>query len=284
MKYVPVKVVAEIGCVHIGSLKRAKSLIKLAKLAGADFIKLQKRNPVESVPKHLQDKPHPNVMFSYGNTYLAHRVALELSVDEHRNIKEYCNTLDIGYSTSVWDLTSAREIASLKPDFIKIPSACNMNFDLQQVLIDEFDGDIHISTGMISREEKKKLYEFIIDRGVQARIVLYHCTSEYPCPFDHLYLLEIEQLIKDAPVQCIGFSNHGYGIAADLASYLLGAQWIERHFIDDRLFRHTDAACSLEPSGLSKLTRDLRNVQKALLYKDSVSYEELQEKAKLSNP
>lgn len=280
--YVPT-IVAEIGATHVGSVERAKALINLAKLAGADYVKLQKRNPIESVPKILQNRPHPNAMFSYGDTYLEHRIALELSLDQHKDIKQYCETIGIGYSTSVWDITSAREIARLEPDFIKVPSACNLNFDLHQVLLDEFDGEIHISSGMINREEKRKLYEFIIDRGAGARIVLYHCTSEYPCPFDHLYLLEIKRLINEAPVQCVGFSNHGYGIAADLVGYMLGAKWIERHFIDDRLFRHTDAACSLEPVGLSKLTRDLKNIQKSLLYKDNISDQELLERAKLSN-
>ena len=277
------RIVAEIGNTHIGSVQRAKDLIRLAALAGADYVKLQKRNPIESVPKYLQDQPHPNAMFSYGDTYLKHRIALELSVVQHRDIQGYCNQCGIGYATSVWDITSAQEIISLNPDFIKIPSACNMNFDLLQVLIDEFDGDLHISLGMVDRGEKKQIYAFIIDHGVTDRVVLYHCTSEYPCPFKHLYLLEIERLIKEAPAKCIGFSNHGYGISADVVALNLGAKWIERHFIDDRLFRHSDSASSLEPDGLRKLCRDVKHVSEALEYKEVLSEEEMAQRKKLRN-
>ncbi len=277
------RIIAEIGATHIGSTQRAMELIRLAALAGADYVKLQKRNPVESVPKHLQNKPHPNVAFSYGKTYLDHRIALELSIHEHAGLKTYCEEIGIGYSTSVWDITSAQEVCRLNPDFIKIPSACNLNFDLIQVLVDEFDGGIHISLGMIDLEEKKKIYWFIMDRGIEDRVVLYHCTSEYPCPFNHLYLLEIERLIEDAPVKCVGFSNHGYGISADVASYILGVEWIERHFIDDRLFRHSDSAASLEPDGMRRLCRDMKHIHQALEYKDSVPKEEIIQREKLSN-
>jgi len=275
-------VVAEVGATHAGSIERAKSLIRLAKLAGADYVKFQKRNPIESVPKEWHNRPHPNSSFSYGDTYLEHRLALELSIDQHGKLKEFCESIDIGYACSVWDLTSVREIIGLSPDFIKIPSAFNSDFDLLEVLFKEYNGDVHISLGMSTDEEKKNLYDFISSSLVGDRVVLYHCTSEYPCLFEHLYLLEIRNL-HGLPAKSLGFSNHGYGIAADVAAYALGATWIERHFIDDRTFRHTDASFSLEPSGLCRLVRDLKNIRKSLLYKHELSAQELEQKDKLRN-
>jgi N-acetylneuraminate synthase len=281
LKYVPAIVVAEIGCVHIGSLDRAKELALLAKLCGADYVKLQKRNPTDSVPLSMQAQPHPNQLFSYGDTYLEHRIALELSIEDHIKLKEYCDSIGIGYSSSVWDVVSAREIISLNPDFIKIPSACNASKNLLEIVANEYQGDIHVSTGMTTTEEKADLYEMISSMDLKDRVVIYHCTSEYPCSFDHLYLREIER-IKWAPAKKVGFSNHGYGISADIVAYTLGAQWIERHFVDDRTFRHTDASASLEPDGLRRLCRDLKAVYKALRHKDSdITEEEAKQRAKL---
>ncbi len=283
MDYLPAKVVAEIGCVHIGSLKRAKDLARLAVLCGADYIKLQKRDPKISVPLSMQDQPHPNQSFSYGETYLEHREALELSIEDHVELKKYCDTIGIGYSSSVWDIESAREIIGLNPDFIKIPSPCNMNRKILEVLATEYQGDIHISTGMIAVGEKIDLYTMLSELKIKDRVVIYHCTSEYPCPFDRLYLLEIERL-KQISTKSVGFSNHGYGLAADIVAYTLGAQWVERHFVDDRTFRHTDASFSLEPAGLSKLVRDLKAAHKTLLYKGSdITQEESEQRKKLGN-
>ncbi|NJL70119.1 MAG: hypothetical protein HC888_00290 [Candidatus Competibacteraceae bacterium] len=112
-------VIAEIGAVHAGKLDRAKELVKLASSAGSHYAKFQKRNPVESTPKHLWHLPHSNARFSYGKTYLEHRQNLELTIEQHAELKRYCESLNIGYATSVWDMTSANEVVSLNPDFIK---------------------------------------------------------------------------------------------------------------------------------------------------------------------
>ena len=271
------KVIAELGCTHIGNMGRAKHLIELAAFAKADYVKFQKRNPEESVPNELKNKPHPNPAFSYGKTYLEHRKNIELDIEQHAELKKHCEALKIGYSTSVWDMTSAKEVIQLNPDFIKIPSACCCHFEMLDYLVENFDGGIHISTGMATHNEKQSLMnKFHI---LNDRVVLYHCVSEYPTPFERLYLNEILRL-KESFSGAIGFSNHGYGIAADIAAYTLGATWIERHTIDDRVFRHTDASASLEFDGLRKLCRDLKAVQNALQYKtvDLTEGEQIQRK------
>ncbi|MHA2279381.1 MAG: N-acetylneuraminate synthase family protein [Promethearchaeota archaeon] len=261
-------------------MDRAKELVQLARLSGADYVKFQKRNPDESVPEGMKDEPHPNARFAYGDTYLEHRLALELNIEQHRELKTHCEGIGIDYASSVWDITSARQIISLSPDYVKVPSACNMDEPLLTMLANEYEGDIHISTGMIMLGEKIELCALIVSLGIQDRTVLYHCTSEYPCPFEHLYLLELEQL-QDYPIKAVGFSNHGYGIAADIVAYMLGAAWIERHFVDDRTFPHTDASASLEPDGLRRLCRDLKAIRKTLKYKETISEEELKQRKKL---
>jgi len=279
MSFPEVKVIAEIGAVHLGSLDRAKQLANLAKLCEADYLKTQKRNPKESTPKHLWDSPHPNQIFAYGKTYLEHRLNLELSIDQHVDLKNYCNNIGIKYSSSVWDITSAYEIISLNTDFIKIPSACNQYFELMKVLKNEYKGDVHISLGMTTQDDRLEIMNFW--SSCPQRVVFYHCTSAYPCPFDKLYLLEIKNLKNSLESHGfrIGFSNHGYGIAADIAAMILGAEWIERHFVDDRTIKHTDAAASLESDGLRKLSRDLKNVRRALLLRP-MKLDDLEEEQK----
>ncbi len=279
METIKPKVIAEIGCVHAGSLDRAKELADLVKLCGADFIKTQKRCPIESVPKKMQNLPHPNERFSYGKTYLEHREKLELSIAQHAELKRYCERIGLHYSSSVWDITSAHEIISLKPHHIKIPSACNSNFALLDTLFENYEGKIHISTGMTDSHDMLALQNYLSDKV--DRVVIYHCTSEYPCPFERLYLNELKKLADLFPGAEIGFSDHGFGIAADIAAFMLGATWIERHFVDDRTFRHTDASVSLEPDGLRRLCRDLKAVEKTLRYKESMSEEEKEQCRKL---
>ncbi|MFW6129809.1 MAG: N-acetylneuraminate synthase family protein, partial [Atribacterota bacterium] len=95
-------IIAEIGCTHVGKMDRAKKLIDLAINSGANYVKLQKRCPYESTPKHWWNKPHPNQKFAYGQTYIEHRKNLELNIDQHIKLKKYCESNGIGYSTSVW--------------------------------------------------------------------------------------------------------------------------------------------------------------------------------------
>lgn len=278
----PCTVVAELGCVHIGSMDRAKELIRLAKMSGADCVKFQKRNPIECVPQELKDKPHPNQIFAYGKTYLEHRQNLELTIEQQKELQIYCSEIGIGYAISVFDATSAKEVVDhLNPMFVKVPSSCNLNQKILNILFDTSNFDIHISLGMSEQWEIMRLIHYLHSKKSPERWMVYHCTSEYPCPFEHLYLAEIPALKHILPGIRIGFSNHGKGIAADIAAYVLGASWIERHFIDDRTFRHTDASSSLEPQGLYRLCRDLKAVCTSMGHKTGLSDAELKERAKL---
>jgi len=263
-------IIAEIGCNHMGSLEIAKELVELAKECKADYAKFQKRNPKELLTEEQYNSPHPNPMHSYGDTYGAHREFLELNVDEHKELKSHCDSIGIKYSTSVWDVTSARELITINPDMLKVPSACNNHFDLLKVLRDEYTGQVHVSFGMTTQEEEEAVVRFFEETGAaKDRLVIYACTSGYPVPFEDLNLLEIQRLYKsfEERVHEIGFSGHHLGIAADIAAYTLGAVWIERHFTKDRTWKGTDHAASLEPTGMRKLVRDLNATHKALHYK-----------------
>lgn len=264
--------VAEIGCNHMGKFDIAKELIKLAKNCDAQYAKFQKRTPKELLTPEQYNAPHPVPYNSYGDTYGAHREFLEFDQEQHADLKKYCEEIGIGYATSVWDNTSAKEIIELQPDYIKVPSACNNHFSMLKQLRDDYQGDVHISTGMTTLDEAEQVVKFFEETGqAKDRVVLYSCTSGYPVPFEDICLLEINRLqdMFGDRVQTIGFSGHHLGIAIDIAAYTLGAHWIERHFTKDRTWKGTDHAASLEPGGLSKLVRDLNATHKALRYKST---------------
>ncbi len=264
------KIVSEIGCNHKGSMEIAKEMVKVtAEFVGADYVKFQKRSNKELLSEEEYVSPHPNPKNSYGDTYGEHREFLEFSLEQHEELKKFCEKLNIGYATSVWDFTSAKEIASLEPDFIKIPSACNLNFALIDYLISGYSGDIHVSLGMTNRTEEKRILDRFDEYGALDRLVLYACTSGYPVPHEDVCLLEITRFneIYKKRVKAIGFSGHHLGIAIDVAAQTLGAEWIERHFTLDRTWKGTDHAASLEPDGFRRLVRDSKAVAKSLAEK-----------------
>ncbi|ODN71916.1 N-acetylneuraminate synthase family protein [Methylobrevis pamukkalensis] len=207
----PPKVVAEIGCNHKGDMAIAEEMIMMAAtFCKVDAVKFQKRNNRELLSPEAFDAPHPNPMHAYGPTYGAHREFLEFSTDQHRRLKEICDRFGVEYSTSVWDVTSAREMISLKPKFLKVPSALNLNFEMLSVLTDEYAGEIHCSFGMTTREEEERIVAFFERKGRAKDVVLYACTSGYPVECEEVCLYEIVRLQEayGTRVKSIGFSGH----------------------------------------------------------------------------
>ncbi|MCR5665520.1 MAG: N-acetylneuraminate synthase family protein [Eubacterium sp.] len=263
--------IAEAGCNHKGDMEIARQLIETAaKTCHADAIKFQKRCPKELLTEEQYNAPHPNPANSYGDTYGAHREFLELTKEQHRQLKTWCEEYGITYSTSVWDLTSAKEIADLKPEFIKIPSACNTHFEMLGYLCDNYEGEIQLSFGMTTHEEEEKIVSFFEEKGRAKDLVLFNCTSGYPVPYKDVCLLEINRMRAsyEDRVKAIGFSGHHINTAVDIAAYTLGADIIERHYTLDRTWKGTDHAASLEPDDMKRLKEELMSVHEALTYKN----------------
>ena len=264
------KIIAEIGCNHKGDMAIAKEMIMTAATyCKVDVVKFQKRCNKELLTPEEYNAPHPHPENSYGKIYGEHREFLEFNLDQHRQLQEWCKEFGVEYSTSVWDITSAKEICTLHPNLIKVPSACNLNKGLLEYLCDNFGGEIHLSFGMTTRDEEEQIIQFFESKSRNKDLVIYDCTSGYPVPFEDICLLEITRLreLYADRVKAIGFSGHHLGIAVDSAAVALGAEWIERHYTLDRTWKGTDHAASLEPDGVRKLARDCRAVAKALTYK-----------------
>lgn len=264
------QIIAEIGCNHKGNMDIAKEMIMVAaSFCKADVVKFQKRNNKELLSKEEYDAPHPQPYNSYGKTYGEHREFLEFNLEQHQLLKQWCEEYGVIYSTSVWDVTSAKEITSINPKLIKIPSACNLNHKLLDYLCNHYSGEIHLSFGMTTQDEEEMIIRFFEAKGRAKDVVIYSCTSGYPVPFEDISLLEITRLKEKfaSRVKAIGFSGHHLGIAVDDAAIALGAEWIERHFTLDRTWKGTDHAASLEPDGMRKLVRNCNAVYQALTYK-----------------
>lgn len=269
-------IIAEIGCNHKGDINIAKKMIEQISLMGdvnplskINCVKFQKRTNKILLSPEEYNAPHPVPENSYGKTYGEHREFLEFSYEQHQELKKYCEKFDLMYSCSVWDIEAAKEITSLRPKMIKIPSASNMDFEILNFLCDNYEGEIHVSLGMTTKAEEEKIVDLFKEKHRQKDLVLYACTSGYPVPAEDVCLLEIKRLKETygSDIKGIGFSGHHLGIAIDIGALTLGAQYFERHFTLDRTWKGTDHAASLEPDGLRKLARDLRTVDKALTFK-----------------
>jgi sialic acid synthase len=259
--------IAEIGCNHMGDLEIAKRFIEVAgSFCEVQNVKFQKRSNRDLLPPDQFDAPHPVPTNSFGDTYGAHREYLEFSLEEHRKLKDHCDERGMTYATSVWDVPSLREIATLEPAYLKVPSATNTNLQLLTELCTGFGGKIHVSLGMTTRAEEERMMELFRSHGRAGDVVLYACTSGYPIQASEACLLEIPRLILayGDEVEAIGYSGHHNGISLDTVAFTLGATYIERHFTLDRTWKGTDHAASLEPDGLRRLQRNLAQAAEAL--------------------
>lgn len=268
-----IKFVGEVGCNHLGSMALAKEHIDIfADFAKVKYIKFQKRTISDLLTPEEYNAPHPNPEYAHGATYGQHREALEFSMDQHQELFDYCKYKNVIYSCSVWDFNSAKDLIVHLPDleYIKIPSASNLNFRMMKYIVENSNCDLHISLGMTTYKEIQEIEEFVFEHHIQNRVVVYACTSGYPVEYKDLSLLEISNLKSKYKnlFKGVGFSGHHLGIAMDIAAATLGATWIERHIVTCRsTIRHTDAPASLEPDGARRLVRDLSNLESALTYK-----------------
>lgn len=270
-KYQKPYVIAEIGCNHKGNMQIAKEMIETAAVfCKVDAVKFQKRCNRELLTEEQYNAQYPNTANAYGTTYGEHREALEFTIEEHKQLKRWCEELGITYSSSVWDMTSAKEIAELNPMFIKIPSASNNNYEMLEWLCDNYDGEMHLSFGMTTQKEQEEIVTLFEGKRRNKDLILYNCTSGYPVPFKDVCLLEITRMEEQYGdrVKRIGFSGHHLGIAIDVAAYTLGASVIERHYTLDRTWKGTDHAASLEPDGIRRLVRNLNSTYDSLTFKE----------------
>lgn len=262
--------IAEACCNHMGDINIALKMIEEAALCGVECIKFQKRNVKECLSEEQYNQPHPCEINAFGKTYGEHREFLEFTLEDHNILKKKCEMCGIDYSASVWDVTSAKQIASLHPKYIKIPSACNNNLSMLEWLCREYEGKLQISLGMTTLSEENAIWEIVCKYHREKDLILLCCTSGYPVPNDQICLMEIERLNRTYgdKIAGIGFSGHQISLNIDIAAYVLGADYIERHFTLNRDWKGTDQKVSLLPDDLIYLKNAFEEISVAMCYKE----------------
>ena len=253
----PIYVIAEIGINHNGSLEIAKKLIDEAVIAGCDAVKFQKRTPELCTPKdqwHLErDTPWGRM------TYINYRHMVELGYDEYSVIDEYCREKGIDWFVSCWDEVAVDFMEQFNPGVYKFASASLTDHALIEKVKNTGKPYI-LSTGMSTMDEILSA----IEKFGTDNLMVAHSTSAYPCPPQELNLRMIETLSDLLPGTPIGYSGHETGLATTVAAVAMGACFVERHFTLDRAMWGSDHAASVEPQGMQKLVRDIRDVELAL--------------------
>lgn len=250
--------IGEIGINHNGELDNAQSLVYMAHAFGFDAVKFQKRNPDVCVP---ESKKNDIRSTPWGDmTYLDYKHRIEFGAAEYNAINNTCIQLGLDWSASPWDMDSLDFLDSYNLPWIKVSSAALTDLNMIEECAKRYDWVI-MSTGMATMEE--------IGTAVEAakaakRITLLHCNSEYPAPVDGLNLNCIKTLSQQFPHCEVGYSGHEYGLVTSIASVALGATVIERHITLDKTMWGTDHMCSVEPHGMIKLARGVRELESAL--------------------
>lgn len=254
--------IAEIGINHNGDIKNAKKLIDFAALSGFDYVKFQKRNPKVSVPEgqkyNIKQTPWGNM------TYIDYKNKIEFGRKEYNEINLYCKKRNIGWFASAWDIDSVKFLSHYRTNFlgkrskvIKIPSAHLTNDELLKFARKKSDV-LLLSTGMSTERQ--------IERAVRLGKpdIIFHTNSTYPSPMNELNLNYIKFLKKKYKTKIIGYSGHEFGLTTTIASIYLGAQVIERHVTLDRTMWGSDQMASVEPHGMIKLIKGIRELEDAL--------------------
>lgn len=250
-------IIAEIGINHNGDIEIAKELIDVAVFAKCDAVKFQKRTPDICVP---EQQKYISRETPWGEmSYIDYRHRVEFGLDEYKEIDRYCESKNMPWFASVWDLDSLEFLQQFDLKYNKVASAMIAYIPLLEKIASKKKYTF-ISTGMSTLSEIKKVVE--IFREMQCPFEIMHCISTYPMNTEDANLNIIEMLSNKFHCD-VGYSGHEPGLVISYAAVTLGATSIERHITLDRSMWGTDQAASLEPVGLYNLVGAIRKIEKA---------------------
>ena len=252
----PAYVIGEIGINHNGDLEIAKQLIDVAKWAGADAVKFQKRTPELAVPPEQRDIMR-ETPWGY-ITYMEYRYKVEFGADEYRAIDEHCKSKGMDWFVSVWDEEAVDFMEDFDPIAYKLASASLTDHILLNK-VKSTGRPVIMSTGMSTMEE----IEDSVGMMDMDKLMLTHTTSTYPCDPEELNLRMIGTLKEKFPCP-VGYSGHEVGLVNSAVAVALGACLVERHITLDRAMWGSDQAASVEPGGLQRLVKYIRVTEQSL--------------------
>lgn len=250
-------IIAEIGINHNGDINIAKDLIKVAKEAGCDAVKFQKRTIDLVYDKATLDAYRES---PWGTTNRAQKEGLEFGLEQYKEIDKYCHELNIEWFASAWDLESQKFLRQFNCKYNKVASAMLV---YEKLLCEVASEGKHtfISTGMSSVEQIDRAVDIFKSSGCPFELM--HCVSTYPMEDEDANLNCIKTLKER--YQCnVGYSGHESGLAISYAAAALGISSLERHITLDRTMYGSDQAASVEPMGLRMLVGAVRKIEKAM--------------------
>ena len=257
-------IIAEAGVNHNGNLGTAKQLIDAASEAKVDYIKFQSFkadklvNPVAKKAKY-QIK---NTGDKDDSQYQMLK-QLELSHEDHLELISYCNSKNISFFSTAFDVDGISYLSSLNFDILKIPSGELTNFPYLKAIANT-SLPVILSTGMANLEEIEKSVNVLISNGTKKNLItVLHCNTEYPTPMKDVNLKAMLTM-KEKLGLSIGYSDHTLGIEVPIAAVAMGAEVIEKHFTLDRNMKGPDHKASLEPHELKEMVKSIRNIEKAI--------------------
>lgn len=255
-------IIAEAGVNHNGDINLAKKLIDAAAQSGADAVKFQTFSAELSISKHTQKAAYQKNSVDDGETQFDMVKKLELTYDEFRELKEYCDEKKILFLSTPDEIESADFLSDLQ-DIFKIGSAEITNLPLLRH-IGALGKKIVLSTGMADMDEIKSALEILIKAGTRrSDITLLHATTEYPTLMEDVNLKAMVTIGSAFNVD-YGYSDHTLGIEVPIAAVAMGAKIIEKHFTLDKSMQGPDHQASLNPQELKEMTKAIRNIEIAL--------------------
>lgn len=257
-------IIAEAGVNHNGSLELAKQLVKKAYEAGADYVKFQTFKAEKGISRKAKKAEYQ--IENTGNeeeSQLEMVKKLELSYEDHQILIDYCNELGIKFFSTAFDFDSIEYLHSLRLGIWKIPSGEVTNYPFLK-RVAAFNEKTILSTGMCDMVDVRAAVEALYKNGLSKKnLILLHCNTEYPTPFEDVNLKAMDALRKEFGVE-VGYSDHTKGIEVPIAAVALGATVIEKHFTLDRNMEGPDHKASLEPNELKAMISAIRNIEKAV--------------------
>lgn len=254
-------IIAEAGVNHNGDYRLAIEMVDRAKEAGADYIKFQTFVPRNLVSKFAGKAAYQKQTTDAAESQLQMLEKLALTQDEYRKLKLYCEDVGIGFLSTPFDLESIGFLEELGMEFWKVPSGEITNLPYLETIA-RTGKRVVLSTGMSDLEEIRKAVQ-ILEEGGASDILLLHCNTQYPTPFEDVNLnamLRMRGVFKKK----VGYSDHTEGIEIPIAAAALGAEVIEKHFTLNRNMKGPDHKASLEPGELKAMIASIRNIEKAL--------------------
>lgn len=256
-------IIAEAGVNHNGDLALAKRMVVAAKEAGADYVKFQTAVPELVISTVAPKAEYQKETTGADESQLEMCRKLHLPLSDYAGLKKYCDEVGIGFMSTPFDLVSIDCLAELGMDYWKIPSGEITNLPYLRKIASK-GGKVILSTGMSTLTEVEAAVKILEKGGVKRdEIILLHCTTQYPTPFEAVNLRAMDSL---ATLGCrsVGYSDHTQGITVPIAAVALGASVIEKHFTLDRNLPGPDQKASLEPDELRQMVEAVRQVEAAL--------------------